>query len=298
MEAFLTEYSAYLSSVRRVSGNTLQSYLRDIRQFLDCVGAAAPGLIDCACVSGYLSEIKAAGRSASTCKRVLSSLKCYFSFLEETRRIPQSPVQELHSDACEKKLPEILTDDEINCLLGQPDISTIKGCRDKAILELLYATGIKASEVVAINREDIDLKNAFLRCRSGRKERVIPLYPAAVSILSRYYGLFGGEAEADGEGSPFFVNMNSGRLSRQGIWKIIKQYAQSAGISKAITPQTLRHSFAAHLMKNGAQLKDVQKMLGHADISSTQVYLRLADEHCREVYLQCHPRARESQKVV
>lgn len=294
MEAFLTEYSAYLTSVRKVSGNTLQSYLHDVKQFLDSVGTAAIELIDDKCVSGYLSAMRSAGRSAATCKRELSSLKCYFSFLEKTRRISQNPVCTLHVCPCEKKLPEILTDDEVTRLLCQPDVSTIKGCRDRAILELLYATGVKVSEVVAANRDDIDLSNSILFCRGGKKNRVIPLYPAAVSILARYNELLGGEAQADGDGKPFFVNMNGSRLSRQGIWKIIKFYAESAGVDKVITPQTLRHSFAAHLMKNGAKLKDVQKMLGHADASSTQVYMRLVNDEFRESYMQCHPRARQS----
>lgn len=294
MEAFLTEYSAYLSSVRKVSGNTLQSYLRDVRQFLDSVGAVELNAVDDVCVSGYLSALEASGRSASTCKRVLSSLKCYFSFLEETGRLAQNPAQALHVCAEAKKLPEVLTNDEVGRLLEQPDTSTMKGCRDKAILELLYATGIKVSEIVAVNRDDIDLENGVLRCRNGKKERMIPLYPTAVSALSCYMELFLGEVEDDGAGKAFFVNMNARRLSRQGVWKIIKYYAQRAEICKDITPQTLRHSFATHLMENGAKLKDVQEMLGHADISSTQVYLRLADDHFRDVCLQCHPRARQS----
>ncbi len=297
METFLIEYGTYLSEERRVSGNTLQSYLRDVRQFFEYVKEKKPIFelcdIDNAYMNSYLFFLEAGGRSAATCKRIISSLKCYFTFLVQNNHMKMNPVLEIHAMVPEKKLPEILTNDEVERLLDQPDSSTIKGCRDKAILELLYATGIKVSEVVAVNTDDIDLENGILRCRSGKKERLIPLYPKVITALANYADLYIGDVEQDESGIPLFVNMNTKRLTRQGIWKIIKYYADSAGICKDITPQTLRHSFATHLMKNGARLKDVQQMLGHSDISSTQIYLRLADDHFREVCLNCHPRARQ-----
>lgn len=297
METFITEYSTYLAQDRKVAGNTFQSYLRDVRQFFDYIKSngyhAKLCDIDNACIKKYIAALEAQGRSVATCKRIVSSLKCYFAFLSQNGYLQINPASEIHTSVPEKKLPEILTNDEVERLLEQPDLSTMKGCRDKAILELLYATGIKVSEVVAANADDIDLENSVLRCRNGKKERMIPLYPKVVTALANYVNLYIGEAEEDEFGLPFFVNMNAKRLTRQGIWKIIKFYAESAGVSKDITPQTLRHSFAAHLMENGARLKDVQKMLGHSDISSTQIYLRLADNHFREVCLNCHPRARE-----
>lgn len=297
METYIMEYNTYLSGDRKVSGNTLQSYLRDVRQFFDYLQECNPipplCEIDNTCVKRYITSLEAGGRSAATCKRTVSSLKCYFSFLLQNHYLETNPVLEIHTVVPEKKLPEILTNEEVERLLEQPDSSTIKGCRDKAILELLYATGIKVSEIVAVNVDDIDLENGVLRCHSGKKERMIPLYPKVITALSNYADLYIGDIERDKTGLPFFVNMNTKRLTRQGIWKIIKYYAESAGISKDITPQTLRHSFATHLMKNGARLKDVQQMLGHSDISSTQIYLRLADDHFREVCLNCHPRARQ-----
>ncbi|MEG2119193.1 MAG: tyrosine-type recombinase/integrase, partial [Pseudoflavonifractor sp.] len=191
----------------------------------------------------------------------------------------------------ERKLPQILTNKEVDTFLEQPDASDAKGCRDKAMLELLYATGIRVSELIGLNLEHLNLSAGFLRCVGRDKERVIPLYPAAVRALADYITHVRPQMIEQPDEQALFVNMSGERMSRQGFWKIIKHYQAKAEIKKDITPHTLRHSFAAHLLENGADLRSIQEMLGHADISSTQIYAQLVNQKLKDVYNKAHPRA-------
>ncbi len=191
----------------------------------------------------------------------------------------------------ERKFPEILTSKEVEVFLDQPHCVDAKGYRDHAMLELLYATGIRVSELIALNVSDVSLSASFIRCESKGKERIIPLYATAVKALSDYMKEIRPQLIADPEEQALFVNMNGERMSRQGFWKIIKHYQQMAQISKDITPHTLRHLFAVHLLENGADLRSIQEMLGHADISSTQIYTHVVKKQLKDVYQKAHPRA-------
>ena len=205
--------------------------------------------------------------------------------------VSEDAAEQLRAPKIEKKMPEILSMDEVVRLLEQPAGDTPKEIRDKAMLELLYATGIRVSELISLNEEDVSLSASFIRAQSKGKERIIPLYPAAVKALSHYIREVRPQLLADPEERALFVNMNGERMSRQGFWKIVKHYQETAGISKDITPHTLRHSFAVHLLENGADLRSIQEMLGHADISSTQIYTHVVKKHLKDVYQKAHPRA-------
>ena len=210
----------------------------------------------------------------------------------EIGQISENPARGLSQTKVERKLPHILTSREVELFLEQPDPSDAKGCRDKAMLELLYATGIRASELINLNIQDLNLRSGVLYCRGSKGVRSIPVYPSAVVAVSDYIYRMRGLITGPESGNALFVNLNGGRLTRQGFWKIVKGYATEAGITKEITPHTLRHSFALHLLENGASVKDIQTMMGHADISSTQVYVQLLDSHVKQVYNDCHPKAK------
>jgi len=203
-----------------------------------------------------------------------------------------NPAKAIKLEKSVKKLPQILSGKEIELLLSQPDTKELKGCRDKAMLELLYATGIRSSELIDLNVQDINIHTGTLSCNNGKMERIIPVYSTAVTAISDYISRARSLIITPEGGQALFTNLNGRRLTRQGFWKIVKGYAEQAGIVKEITPHTLRHSFALHLLENGAELKDIQLMLGHADISSTQVYVHLLNDHFKEVYNNCHPRAK------
>ena len=231
------------------------------------------------------------GRSASTVTRSVASLKCFYNYLVYEGAVSQDPAKSIVSAKFERKLPQILTGKEVELLLEQPECSDLKGYRDRAMLELLYATGIRVSELIALDATDLNLGSGFIRCRSGNRERTIPLYPAAIEALSKYVKSIRPQMTNSLGEQSLFVNMNGERMSRQGFWKIIKHYQNKAKIKKEITPHTLRHSFAAHLLENGADLRSIQEMLGHADISSTQIYTQIVKQRLRDVYRKAHPRA-------
>lgn len=205
--------------------------------------------------------------------------------------IEKSPVTKLVPDKATQKLPQILTSKEVELLLEQPECNDMKGYRDKAMLELLYATGIRVSELISLDVNDVNTSIGMLRCRGRNKERVIPMYPAAIKALKEYIEFIRPQMVAAPDEKSLFVNVSGERMSRQGFWKIIKSYQQKAKIDKDITPHTLRHSFAAHLLENGADLHSIQEMLGHADISSTQIYSQLVKNQLKDVYNKAHPRA-------
>ena len=242
-------------------------------------------------IRGYMDHMLAQGKSAASVTRFLASSKCFYNYLVSTGAIGESPVRGITAGRAERKYPEILTNKEVELFLEQPQCVDDKGYRDHAMLELLYATGIRVSELISLDLQDLNLPAGILRCASRGKERIIPLYKTAVKALQDYVKNVRPRLIADSDETALFVNMNGERMSRQGFWKIIKHYQETAGIEKDITPHTLRHSFAVHLLENGADLRAIQEMLGHADISSTQIYAHVIKQQLKDVYQKAHPRA-------
>lgn len=287
-------YENYLKNVKRASDNTVASYMRDIRQFAAWLQASADLDVVEALQSNieeYLSHLEDEGRSSSTKSRVVASLKNFYSYLVTSGFLTDNPVHEIKVERGEKKLPQILTSQEIESLLAQPNTSEPKGIRDKAMLEVMYATGIRVSELINLDVEDVNLDASVIKCSGGKKTRLIPLYQEAAAAL----GVYLREVRASMLGSPeehaLFVNIGGARMSRQGFWKILKYYQAAAQINKDITPHTLRHSFAVHLLENGADIGSVQELMGHCDVSSTQLYTHMVDQHLKQVYAKCHPKA-------
>ena len=291
--ACIQAFEAFLHTVKKSSENTIASYMRDVHQFAAYADEEGFSLLSSAKedLESYLSHLKRSGKSAATISRALASLKSLFSFLVAEGVVELNPAVGISAERTEKKLPQILSNKEVELLLEQPDVSDAKGCRDKAMLELLYATGIRVTELISLNVSDVNLETELVRCDSKGRERFIPLYHAAVKALANYLINVRNKIIADPYEEALFVNMNGGRMSRQGFWKVIKYYQTSAGIEKDITPHTLRHSFAAHLLENGADLRSIQEMLGHADISSTQIYTHIVKKQLKDVYNKSHPRA-------
>ena len=290
---YLEAYEQYLRTEKRASENTRSSYLRDLRQFSAYCGERGIALEDVTAeiVEQYSRHLLSRGRSVATVTRAVASLRSFYGYLLRRGWVRDDPAKGIVPGKVTRKLPQILTSKEVELFLEQPDRTDPKGIRDHAMLELLYATGIRVSELIALDVNSLNLTGGFLRCGAPGKERIIPLYATAVKALERYLKevrpqLIDGPQEED-----LFVNMNGGRMSRQGFWKIIKHYQEKAGIQKEITPHTLRHSFAAHLLENGADLRSIQEMLGHADISSTQIYAQVIKQKLKDVYIKAHPRA-------
>lgn len=290
----LSNYGAYLKKERHASPNTVASYLRDVTQFSEylesqegcALGEATEGMV-CGCMNWMLGK----GKSAASVTRFLAALKSYYNYLVFTGAMESNPAAGVAAAKAERRYPEVLTSKEVELLLEQPRCVDAKGCRDHAMLEVLYATGIRVSELVSLELEDLNLAAGFLRCRSKGKARLIPLYPAAVKALQDYIWNIRPQLIADSREAALFVNMGGERMSRQGFWKLLKQYKEKAGIEKELTPHTLRHSFAAHLLENGADMRSIQEMLGHADISSTQIYAHVVQRQLKDVYQKAHPRA-------
>jgi integrase/recombinase XerD len=295
MKAYIKEFEIYLKETKKSSGNTMESYLRDVGQFTTyCEGLKlrVTTSIKKDTVTDYVDSLQKLGKSPATVTRVLASLRCYFTFLKSLGLAKENPVNGIKVNKVSKKLPEILNTDEIGKLLSGPDVTELKGCRDKAILELLYATGIKVSEIINIKVIDINLQIGILHLHTDKNERVIPMYPEAIKALSNYIANVRDVVVLDSDVQELFTNMSGQPMTRQGLWKIIKYYAERADIKKDITPHTIRHSFAAHLLENGAPLKDIQEILGHSDLSSTQVYAQLMRNRYAQSYKKYHPMAR------
>ena len=286
-------YARYLTEEKHASDNTLSSYLRDVNQYLRWLEGESlpPEHAEQRDVEAYTRFLAAKGKSAATVTRSLASLKSFYAYLMGEGLVSSNPARGLAPARVERKLPHILTSKEVELFLEQPDPSDAKGCRDRAMLELLYATGIRVSELIGLDLESVNLAAGFLRCAGRGKERMIPLYPAAVQALEDYITHVRPQMVEHPDERALFVNMSGERMSRQGFWKIIKHYQEKAGIQTEITPHTLRHSFAAHLLENGADLHSIQEMLGHADISSTQIYAQLVNQKLKNVYNKAHPRA-------
>ncbi len=294
LEKSLREFEGYLKKEKNASSNTLSSYLRDLRQFGDWLQSTQDKPLQQAGeedISAYYRFLRASGKSQSTVQRCSATLRCYFAHLIDKRKLKDNPARHVTMDRQKRKLPQVLSSSEVELFLEQPDVHDAKGIRDKAMLELLYATGIRVSELIGLNMEDVNLSVGFVRCHNGEKERVIPMYKVAVKALRDYLEDVRPAMVEEVNEPALFVNLGGSRMSRQGFWKIVKTYQKKAGIEKEITPHTLRHSFAAHLLVNGANLKDIQEMLGHADLSTTQIYTKVVQDHLTEVYQKAHPRA-------
>lgn len=297
MTDFKERFCEYLKKKKKVSENTLNSYLRDIEQFLEYLDGRKISAKD---VSGdeigkYIFGLESRGRSKSSVNRMLSSIRCFYRFMNlEGECLVVNPASGIKSSKPDQKAPEILTENEIEMLLSAPDQTELKGCRDRAMLEILYATGIRVSELVELRVDDVNLQVGILHCRGGKNERIIPIYDEAVRAVKDYIDRVRSMIILDFNEPVLFTNMNGSPMTRQGFWKIIKTYAKQTGINKDITPQTLRHSFAAHLLENGAQLNDIKEMLGHSDISSTQMYARLVKQKYKNSYSHFHPKARRA----
>lgn len=294
MADYIAKYTEYLTTERRSSANTVASYVRDVTQFAAYLHEVEDTNVT-ACtqehIERYMTYMSGKGKSSASVARCIASLKSFFGYLVDTNVLRVNPARSTTPVRAERKFPQILTGKEVELFLEQPQCVDAKGYRDHAMLELLYATGIRVSELIGLDLDDVNLASGFLRCSSRGRERIIPLYAGAVKALSDYIKNIRPQIVLEVDEPALFVNMSGERMSRQGFWKIIKYYQEKAQIKKDITPHTLRHSFAAHLLENGADLRSLQEMLGHADISSTQVYSHLVKQKLQDVYHKAHPRA-------
>ena len=287
-------YENYLSKVKKSSANTIASYMRDIRQFAQWLETISKkNVLDVTQLNirEYLVHLENIGKSGATVSRSVASLKNFYAYLISSGFVEENPVCDVHIERGEKKLPQILTGREIELLLAQPACVDAKGYRDKAMLELMYATGIRVSELIDLDMDDINLDQGLIKCNRSKKNRSIPLYPAALKALKVYVRSIRSSMLADPTEQALFVNVNGTRMSRQGFWKILKHYQEMAHIEKEITPHTLRHSFAVHLLENGADLGSLQELMGHCDISSTQMYTHMINQKIKSVYEKCHPKS-------
>ena len=291
----ISAYENYLNKVKQASVNTVFSYLRDIRQFSAWLQASeGTNVVDATQqnITTYFAYLEQEGRSAATVSRTLASLKNFYSYVVSSGFLESSPVTgDIRVERGEKKLPQILSGKEVELLLAQPACVDPKGFRDKAMLEVMYATGIRVSELIDLDVGNVNLELGVIKCSGTKKTRLIPLYPAALKALSVYMNEVREAMLAEPDEQALFVNIGGARMSRQGFWKILKHYQQAAHIDKDITPHTLRHSFAVHLLENGADLNSVQELMGHSDISSTQMYAHLINNKLKTVYEKCHPKA-------
>lgn len=294
MNAYVEEYTSFMTNVGHKSSNTVESYKRDVTQYITYLYNSGLSDISSATkttVLSYLLSLQKKGKASSTVSRTLASLRSFYMFMVQNGNVSVNPTLNLEAPHVEKKMPQILSGREVEILLEQPNVTDNKGMRDKAMLELLYATGIRVSELINLEISDVNIPMSFIRCRGGKKERIIPIGNKAKDALVKYIEKARLEMIKEKNETALFVNCSGMRLSRQGFWKLIKHYQQEAGIKTDITPHTLRHSFAAHLLENGADLQSIQEMMGHADISSTQVYSRVVNSKIKDVYSRTHPRA-------
>ena len=294
MSELLLAYGEYLKIEKSASANTVSSYLRDVNQFASAMEGKGLDLTQVLPqdVEDYANGLLRRGKSPATVTRSMDSIKSFFHYLMDRGLVDRNPDKGVSPAKVERKLPQVLTGREVELFLEQPQCTDLKGYRDRAMLELLYATGIRVSELIALDVDDLNLRSQMLVCYGQNgKVRQIPLYTAAARALEDYLHNARPHLVNTPDETALFVNMSGERMSRQGFWKLIKYYQEKAGIQKDITPHTLRHSFAAHLLENGADLRSIQEMLGHADISSTQIYSKLVNQKIKDVYQRAHPRA-------
>ena len=293
MEKQIKLFLEFLQNEKKLSNNTLQSYKRDIIQFEEYVEKNRMNYAkaDQDDIKSYLHYLREVGKKSSTISRNLASIRSFYQFLVRTKKVKHDPTEDVQSPKVEKRVPSVLTSQEVELLLEQPKDVDLKGTRDKAMLEFAYATGMRVTEIISLNIEDVNLEEGFVICRTGSKQRNIPLGSLSLKALKEYIENARDILIKDEKEKALFVNVNGKRLTRQGFWKIVKFYKEQAHITKDITPHVLRHSFATHLLQNGADLKAIQTMLGHSDISSTQVYMQFQDPGLKDVYQKAHPRA-------
>ena len=293
MERQLKYFFDFLENDKKLSENTLQSYKRDLKQFKKYIE-------DCEVhynrvkeedIKDYLRELQESGKKASSISRCIASIRSFYQFILKRNKIKVDPTANIQSPKIEKRVPSVLTSKEVELLLEQPKDVDLKGIRDKAMLEFAYATGMRVTEIISLNIDDVDLEEGYVICNNSNKQRNIPLGTMSLKALKEYVEQAREILIKSEDERALFVNINGTRLTRQGFWKIIKYYKEQAHITKDITPHVLRHSFATHLLQNGADLKAIQTMLGHSDISSTQIYMQFQDEGIKNVYRKAHPRA-------
>ncbi len=293
MEKQIKLFLEFLENEKKLSNNTLQSYKRDITQYQEYLEVNDLNYLK---VSGtqlnaYFDNLASIGKKKSTVSRNIASIKSFYQFLVKSKKIRKNPASGIQSPKVDKKIPNILTAKEVELLLEQPQDIDLKGIRDKAMLEFAYATGMRVTEIISLDISDVNLEEGYVTCNSSPRKRTIPLGNLSLGALKEYIEKARPILIKDESIKALFVNINGKRLTRQGFWKIVKYYKEQAHITKEITPHVLRHSFATHLLQNGADLKAIQTMLGHSDISSTQVYMQFQDENLKDIYKKSHPRA-------
>ncbi len=292
---YTKDFIEYLHRERSMSKNTLEAYKRDVQEFVAFEGAR--GMTDLLETSSteivaFLHNLKISGKSAATVNRKLASVRAFFNFLMNSGLVSSNPTVDIKSPKIERKELEYLTLEEVDKLLETPDDS-IRGIRDKAILEVLYATGIRVSELIEADLEDINMRMGFITCDGEQsKARIVPLgRPARAALEAYIYEARNALVKDNTEEKALFVNYYGSRITRQGLWKVLKEYGEKAGIEKKLTPNIMRNSFAVHMLQNGADLKSLQELMGHEDISATQAYLSVTKNRIKDVYDKTHPRA-------
>lgn len=293
MDKQISSFLEFIENDKKLSANTLQSYKRDILQYKRYVEENKINYIKVKTndIKTYLQYLHDMNKKSSTISRNLASIRLFYQYLLRNSKVKSDPTEGIQSPKIEKRVPSILTAQEVSLLLEQPKNIDLKGIRDKAMLEFAYATGMRVTEIISLDIDNVNLENGYVTCKNGNKQRNIPLGSMSLKALKEYIQESRPIMIKTEKEKALFVNINGKRLTRQGFWKIIKYYKEQAHITKDITPHVLRHSFATHLLQNGADLKAIQTMLGHSDISSTQVYMQFQDESLKNVYRKAHPRA-------
>lgn len=293
MEEQMDLFLNFIKDEKKLSDNTFQSYSRDIRQYKEYVDLNKLDYlkVEQKDIKGYLNYLNDLNKKPSTISRHLASIRLFYQYLGKEQKVSEDPTSNIQAPKIDKKAPSILTSEEVTLLLDQPKNVDLKGIRDKAMLEFAYATGMRVTEIISLNIDDVNLSQGIVNCKSRTKTRTIPLGKICLNALTEYISQVRDILIKDKDEKALFVNINGRRLTRQGVWKIVKYYKEQAHITKEITPHVLRHSFATHLLQNGADLKSIQTMLGHSDISSTQVYMQFQDESIKNIYKKAHPRA-------
>lgn len=294
MEDLLENFITHLKEDKKLSKNTVLSYKRDMKKFIKFLISNNLKVEEVAKddIDNYITNMEQKGFKAASVTRTLATLRSFYSYLLKMEKVDRDPTNNVESPKVEKQIPTVLTPDEIEKLLSQPVETDLKGIRDKAMLEFAYATGMRASEIINLDVKDLDVTNSFVVCNEGGgSKRIIPLGKIAIDAIKKYLKEARNYMVKEDTEDALFVNVTGKRLTRQGLWKIIKTYTEQAQIEKEITPHILRHSFATHLIENGADIRAIQTMLGHADISSTKVYLDCVNNEIKEIYRKAHPRA-------
>ena len=293
MEKQVKLFLDFLKDDKKVSDNTLQSYRRDIEQYARYIAENRINYLKATeeTILEYMEYLREENKKESTISRSLASIRSFYQYLIRIKKVKKDPTMTIESPKINKKAPSILTSKEVELLLEQPKDVDLKGTRDKAMLEFAYATGMRVTEMISLDIDDVKIDEGYVVCRGRNKSRNIPLGSMSLKALKEYIDEARPYLIRDEDEEALFVNVNGTRLTRQGFWKIVKYYKEQAHIEKEITPHVLRHSFATHLLQNGAELKAIQTMLGHSDISSTQVYMQFQDSGIKNEYKKAHPRA-------